>query len=239
MTRTLRAAPALIALGTLYGPGAGTETGVGTGGGQYWYKSGCENPTLHKARYFEAQAFLRHRPGERGWVFTGEGTVMRSTIKPAQTATDDGMGGVLRAASEVRTSGVLAARVGYDWRYGGVEGGPALTSLYTGENKEALLAPSLRAWAGVPHVAYAWGAVLAGEAQSLNRIVAAGVGHAGPRLRLSLGLSGTAGDSGAGIADAAYRIGDRLWLGLGAEVGFEPQDGFLPLGALLRISFRP
>jgi len=80
---------------------------------------------------------------------------------------------------------------------------------------------------------HAWGAFLADQTISLNRLAGAGLGHHSERVKASLGVAISAGNDASVIADADVAVAQNLWLGVGAQIG-ETRHTW---GGMLRVGF--
>ncbi len=249
--RVTPAATTLLAVAALHGPGLPgpvapdpsalpsaprTEVGLGASGGEFWYLPACSN-TFHRATFWEAQAHLRQR--RDGMSLALEGAHMQANVMarpepppemppgneplPPDMRTKDGRSELTPGTSAWRTNSLLVARVGYHFRYGGGEIGPALLYFRAGRDYAGLL-PSARLWAGSPQKVYVWTALLAEETAVPSRIIGAGLGHASANLRLTLGIGASAGNPGSLWGDALVRLPDGFWFGGGVQ-GSPPEAG--------------
>jgi hypothetical protein len=207
----VRLAPAaLMAVAGLGAPQPGTYVEGGGGLGAYHYSGGCDGPHNY-ANFVAVQARVRHRE-PNGLVFAGEVAGQRDEVVRSDGSTPE--------VGRTDTFGVVAARIGFEGRYVGIEVGPGILRGGVGENRHrpsTSLVPSLKFWAGRYGVAHGWVAALADQTLPTSRLFGFGVGHASDRLRASVGLAGSGGQDGTVIADADVAIGDGFWLGAGAQ----------------------
>jgi hypothetical protein len=203
----------------LAGPAPRTEVGVAGGGGEYAYVPACSS-TLHRASFWEAQAYLRHRRGGLSLSLESAHVQAQETVETPPPPGPDGAPS--NAPPEITRrsapSFLAVGRVGYHFRYGGGEVGPALTIFDTAIKHTGVL-PAVRLWAGKPDVVYAWASLLAEETATASRVIGVGVGHAGERLRLSLGVGGGGGERGTAWGDGLFRLPDGPWVGAGLQIG--------------------
>jgi hypothetical protein len=156
---------------------------------------------------------------------------------PSSSRNADGRSSLDPGTSAWRTNTVIAARIGYHFRYAGGEAGPAFLCLRAG--RDALTPfPSARIWAGVPDKLYWWASLYAEEAAAPSRFIGTGLGHQTDGLRLSLGLGGSAGDRGSAWGDALFRLPGGIWIGGGLQAGPPHRDrGGRIWSATLRTAF--
>jgi len=225
--RRLLPGSALLTL-ALGAPPSGTELQVGAETGAYHYVGGCDGPHNYES-YVAMQIRARHRTRD-GWVVAGEGAgqlsrVTDSAASPSSSASQVGLRHELS---------VLALRVGYEGRYGGFEVGPAAGYFPSqGSRSHGGVLPSFKLWLGRYGAVHAWGAFLADQTISLNRLAGAGLGHHSERVKASLGVAISAGNDASVIADADVAVAQNLWLGVGAQIG-ETRHTW---GGMLRVGF--
>lgn len=211
--RLVPVAASLLALAAVRGPAADRhELGMGAGGGQYWFR-GCASPR-QEGQFAELQAWYR-REQANGLSWAGElsvsGTRERETGDPPMPAP-------ARPPWNRDFRGVLAARIGYQHRWFGVEAGPAVTKLRVGDGVHLGLLPSIRLTFGLPEYAYAFASLLAEETRGQSRIIGVGLGHAGESIRAALGAGGAQGNDGTVFADFSLKILPAVWVGAGAQI---------------------
>lgn len=137
---------------------------------------------------------------------------------PPPGRTSEGRSELDPGTSAWRTNTVVAARIGYHFRYAGGEAGPAFIYLRAGHDA-ATPFPSARLWAGVPDRLYWWASLWAEETAAPSRFIGTGLGHQTDSLRLSLGVGGSAGDRGSAWGDALFLLPDGIWIGGGLQAG--------------------
>jgi len=222
------APPALLAF-VLGAPVPGTEIEIGGGVGAYHYTGGCEGP--HNDANFTAMQVRARHLEPSGLVVAVEAAGQRGEV----VASAPGANGTSNLGRQ-ELLGVLAARIGYEGRYGGIELGPALlrTGLASNNNDpENTGFISAKVWLGRYGAAHGWVAVLADRALPTNRVAGIGLGHTSERVRASLGLALSAGDEGTYIADADVAVWRGLWLGMGGQFADSPHTW----GVLGRVGF--
>jgi hypothetical protein len=216
-----RVAPGLLLAVVGFGtPPPGTEIEAGGGIGAYHYGGGCDGP--HNFAHYQALQLRARHLDPTGLVVAAEASGQRGTVDST-----DG------AATEIGRHNdlyLLALRVGYEGRFGGVEGGPAYGRPFADGN--ATFLPSLKLWLGRYGVVHGWASVAADRTLA-GRVAGIGVGHTSEHLKISLGLAGSAGNDGTTIADVDVNVSGGVWVGAGAQFA----DTGNTWGAMLRVGF--
>lgn len=225
---------ALVALcGAVPGPEDGEVTVAVGGGHQRAIRGrGCTGGPSYAYDLPEATGAVvaRKRVSNR-IVVEGHGTLGAawiSNIRLVEAAEDeyDGPSGPEFAVGDAFPSVHLGARLGPDWTHGGFTAGPAVVwgsvvGLGADGRPEFAAAFSVSAWVGRRDVVYGWGEILPLPLTlaSEHRVVVAGLGHAGDRVRAEVGLN----PFGL-LTRADVRVGEGRWVGLDGSVGFEGPD---------------
>jgi hypothetical protein len=194
-----------VALAALVGfcaaapPREGVELGGSAGLGAYDFASGgCNSPRYtHRAREVPVHAVVTYR---RQSGFTLEGETAWSLAEVRTAVLDDTAAGAPQfAVGERRNMGYTTIRAGATGRFAGFSLGPLLL-LESKQDAHAVLSANL--WFGVPSVLYVWGDFLSGPLSGNRLAAGVGLGHAGDRVALEIGI--------APAESAARNQGNRL-----------------------------